>query len=449
MNDTICAIATLVGESSINVIRVSGDKSIEIVNSIFDRDLTKKESHTISYGHIVDNDERIDEVLVSVFKSPKTFTTEDVVEINSHGGKICVNKILELLLNKGCRLAEPGEFLKRAFLNGRIDLVEAEAVSDMINSKTDSARKMSMRGINKELSKKIDDLRDNIMSLVANIEVNIDYPEYEDELVITKEIVEEKIKYVKDKINELLDNSKNGVIIKNGINISIVGKPNVGKSSILNKLLGEDKAIVTSVKGTTRDIVEGSTIINGIEVNFFDTAGIRKTDEIVESIGIEKSIKKMEESDLVLFVISSSEKIDDEDMEILEKLKDKKILVIYNKVDLSNSKDERLKDYDYIEMSTKDDKYVKQLKDKIVEIFKLNDIEKSDYTYISNSRQISLLNNCLDIIDDINKKIKSDIPIDLIEIDIKSLLDKLGEITGNTYENELIDKIFSNFCLGK
>ena len=449
MNDTICAIATLVGESSINVIRISGDKSIEIVNSIFDRDLTKKESHTISYGHIVDNDERIDEVLVSVFKSPKTFTTEDVVEINSHGGKICVNKILELLLNKGCRLAEPGEFLKRAFLNGRIDLVEAEAVSDMINSKTDSARKMSMRGINKELSKKIDDLRDNIMSLVANIEVNIDYPEYEDELVITKEIVEEKIKYVKDKINELLDNSKNGVIIKNGINISIVGKPNVGKSSILNKLLGEDKAIVTSVKGTTRDIVEGSTIINGIEVNFFDTAGIRKTDEIVESIGIEKSIKKMEESDLVLFVISSSEKIDDEDMEILEKLKEKRILVIYNKVDLSNSKDERLKDYDYIEMSTKDDKYVKQLKDKIVEIFKLNDIEKSDYTYISNSRQISLLNNCLNIIDDINKKIKSDIPIDLIEIDIKLLLDKLGEITGNTYENELIDKIFSNFCLGK
>ena len=449
MNDTICAIATLVGESSINVIRISGDKSIEIVNNIFDRDLTKKESHTISYGHIVDNDERIDEVLVSVFKSPKTFTTEDVVEINSHGGKICVNKILELLLNKGCRLAEPGEFLKRAFLNGRIDLVEAEAVSDMINSKTDSARKMSMRGINKELSKKIDDLRDNIMSLVANIEVNIDYPEYEDELVITKEIVEEKIKYVKDKINELLDNSKNGVIIKNGINISIVGKPNVGKSSILNKLLGEDKAIVTSVKGTTRDIVEGSTIINGIEVNFFDTAGIRKTDEIVESIGIEKSIKKMEESDLVLFVISSSEKIDDEDMEILEKLKEKKILVIYNKVDLSNSKDERLKDYDYIEMSTKDDKYVKQLKDKIVEIFKLNDIEKSDYTYISNSRQISLLNNCLNIIDDINKKIKSDIPIDLIEIDIKLLLDKLGEITGNTYENELIDKIFSNFCLGK
>ncbi len=449
MKDTICAIGTLVGDSSINLIRISGEDSIKIVNNIFSGDLSKKETHTITYGFILDGKEKVDEVLVSIFKAPKTFTREDIVEINTHGGKMAVNKIMELLLSSGCRMAEPGEFLKRAFLNGRIDLVEAESVSDMINSKTDSARKMSMRGINKELSKKIDDLRDNIMSLVANIEVNIDYPEYEDELVITKEIVEEKIKYVKDKINELLDNSKNGVIIKNGINISIVGKPNVGKSSILNKLLGEDKAIVTSVKGTTRDIVEGSTIINGIEVNFFDTAGIRKTDEIVESIGIEKSIKKMEESDLVLFVISSSEKIDDEDMEILEKLKDKKILVIYNKVDLSNSKDERLKDYDYIEMSTKDDKYVKQLKDKIVEIFKLNDIEKSDYTYISNSRQISLLNNCLDIIDDINKKIKSDIPIDLIEIDIKSLLDKLGEITGNTYENELIDKIFSNFCLGK
>ena len=292
MNDTICAIATLVGESSINVIRISGNKSVEIVNKIFDRDLTKKESHTITYGFIIDGDEKIDEVLISYFKSPKSFTTEDTVEINTHGGKTCVNKIMELLLSNGCRLAEPGEFTKRAFLNGRIDLIEAEAISDMIDSKTETARKMSMRGISHELSNKINDLRSNIISLIANIEVNIDYPEYEDAVVVTKELIDEKVQYVEEKIEELIDNSKNGLIIKNGINIAIVGKPNVGKSSILNELLGEEKAIVTDIKGTTRDIVEGSIVINGIETNFFDTAGIRETNEIVESIGIEKVLKK-------------------------------------------------------------------------------------------------------------------------------------------------------------
>ena len=241
MKDTICAIATLVGESSINVIRVSGDSSIEIVNKIFNKDLLKKESHTITYGFIIDGEEKIDEVLVSIFKAPKSFTTEDIVEINTHGGKISVNKIIELLLVNGARLAEPGEFLKRAFLNGRIDLVEAEAVSDMITSKTDAARRMSMRGINHELSDRIDDLRNNILTLLANIEVNIDYPEYEDAVIITKELISEKMIYVRDKIKELLDTSRNGLLIKNGINIAIVGKPNVGKSSILNKLIGEEK----------------------------------------------------------------------------------------------------------------------------------------------------------------------------------------------------------------
>ena len=334
MNDTICAIATLVGESSINVIRVSGDKSVEIVNKIFDKDLSKKESHTITYGFIMDKNEKVDEVLVSYFKGPKSFTTEDTVEINTHGGIICVNKIMELLLSNGCRLAEPGESTKRAFLNGRIDLVEAEAVSDLIESKTDSARKMSMRGISHELSNKINDLRSNILTLIANIEVNIDYPEYEDAVVVTKELVEEKVNYVEEKINELIDNSKNGLIIKNGINIAIVGKPNVGKSSILNELLGEEKAIVTDVKGTTRDIVEGSIVINGIETNFFDTAGIRETNEIVESIGIEKSIKKINDSDLILFVVDSSDDFDKEDEEVLDKIKNKKVLVVYNKIDL-------------------------------------------------------------------------------------------------------------------
>ena len=449
MKDTICAIATLVGESSINVIRISGDKSVEIVNKIFNKDLTKKESHTMTYGFIIDNNEKIDEVLVSIFKSPKSFTTEDVVEINTHGGKICVNKIMELLLNNGCRLAEPGEFLKRAFLNGRIDLVQAEAVSDMINSKTESARKMSIKGISSELSNKINDLRNNILTLIANIEVNIDYPEYEDAVVVTRELVDEKIKYVKEKINDLIDTSKNGLIIKNGINIAIVGKPNVGKSSILNKLIGEEKAIVTDVKGTTRDIVEGSTIINGIEVNFFDTAGIRETTEIVESIGIEKSIKKIEESDLILFVVDSSIVFDQEDRDVLSKLKDKKVLVIYNKDDIGKIKIEELNQYDFIEINTKDNDKIKVLKNKIVDIFNLNDIEKSDYTYISNARQISLLKQCLNIIKDIENESKNDIPVDLMEINIKLLWETLGEITGNVYKDELLDEIFSKFCLGK
>ncbi|MDD6272937.1 MAG: tRNA uridine-5-carboxymethylaminomethyl(34) synthesis GTPase MnmE [bacterium] len=449
MKDTICAIATLVGDSSINVIRVSGDDSINIVNNIFDKNLLNKQSHTITYGFIYDKDEKIDEVLVSIFRSPKSFTTEDVVEINSHGGKICVNKIIELLLNNGCRLAEPGEFLKRAFLNGRIDLLEAEAVADMISSRTDSARKMSMKGISKELSNRINDLRSNILTLIANIEVNIDYPEYEDAIIITRELIKEKLVYIKDKIRELLDSSKNGILIKNGINISIVGKPNVGKSSILNELIGEDKAIVTDIKGTTRDIVEGSTILNGIEVIFFDTAGIRKTTEVVESIGIEKSIKKIKESDLILFVLDSSIEFDKEDKEVLDLIKDKNVLIVYNKTDIGNFKNTILNNYDYIEINTKEKDKIKILKDKIIEIFNLSDIEKSDYTYISNARQISLLKKCLEVIEDIDNEIKSEIPIDLIEINIKLLWETLGEITGQVYKDELLDEIFSKFCLGK
>ena len=449
MKDTICAIGTLVGESSINLIRVSGNESINIVNKIFDKDLTKKETHTITYGYILDGKEKVDEVLVSVFISPKTFTKENIVEINTHGGKTSVNKIMELLLTNGCRMAEPGEFLKRAFLNGRIDLVEAESVSDMINSKTDAARRMSMKGISHELSQKIDDLRENILSLIANIEVNIDYPEYEDAVVVTKELVQEKVKYVNDKINELIDSSKNGLIIKNGISIAIVGKPNVGKSSILNALLGEEKAIVTNVKGTTRDIVEGSILINGIEVNLFDTAGIRETEELVESIGIERSIKKIEESDLVLFIIDSSSDFEEEDKKVLSTLDDKKVLVVYNKIDLANKKIKELEKYDYIEISSNDKEKIGLLKNKISEIFNLDDLNNTDYTYISNVRQISLLKKCSQIIKDIEKELKNDVPVDLMELNIKLLWETLGEITGNVYKDELLDEIFSKFCLGK
>ncbi len=449
MKDTICAIATLVGESSINVIRVSGENSVDIVNKIFDRDLTKKESNTISYGFIIDNNEKIDEVLVSVFKSPKSFTTEDVVEINTHGGKVCVNKIMELLLCNGARMAEPGEFLKRAFLNGRIDLMQAEAVSDLINSKTDNARKMSIKGVDKELSNKINGLRNNILSLIANIEVNIDYPEYEDAVVVTCDLIKEKTSYVEKEIHKLLDESKNGLLIKNGINIAIVGKPNVGKSSILNKLLKEEKAIVTDVKGTTRDIVEGNILLQGIEVNFFDTAGIRETTEIVESIGIEKSIKKINESDLILFVVDSGTKFDKEDKEVLSKIKDKKVLVVYNKDDLNIQEIPELSSFESIKINTKDESKIDLLKNKIIEIFNLNDLTNSDYTYISNARQIGLLRKCLEIIKELKEEVDKDIPVDLLEINVKTLWETLGEITGNTYRDELLDEIFSKFCLGK
>lgn len=449
MKDTICAIGTLVGESSINIIRVSGDDSIKIVNKLFDKNLEKKESHTITYGYIIDNNEKIDEVLVSVFKSPKTFTKEDVVEINTHGGKTSVNKIMELLLSNGARMAEPGEFLKRAFLNGRIDLIEAESVSDMINSTTEAARKMSMKGISHELSNKINNLRESILSLIANIEVNIDYPEYEDAVVVTIEMVKEKIKYVEKEIKNMVDLSKNGLIIKNGINVAIVGKPNVGKSSILNKLIGEDKAIVTDIKGTTRDIVEGNILIEGININLYDTAGIRETDELVESIGIEKSKNKIEESDLILFVLDSSSSFEKEDQDILDFLKGKNVLIVYNKNDLSNKRIDKLKDFDSISISTKNNEDVKIIKNKISEIFNLDDINNSDYTYISNVRQISLLKKCLNIINDIKKEINEDIPVDILEINIKLLWETLGEITGNVYKDDLLDEIFSKFCLGK
>ena len=449
MKDTICAIGTLVGESSINLIRISGSESINIVNKIFTADLTKKETHTITYGFIKDGEEKVDEVLVSIFKGPKSFTKEDIVEINTHGGKASVNRIMDILLNNGCRLAEPGEFLKRAFFNGRIDLIEAESVSDMINSKTEAARKMSMKGISKELSNRINKLREKILSLIANIEVNIDYPEYEDAIVVTNELVKKEIKRVKEEIKKLVDTSRNGLIIKNGLSIAIVGKPNVGKSSILNNLLGEDKAIVTDIKGTTRDIVEGNILINGIDVYLYDTAGIRETEEIVESIGIQKSIKKMEESDLVLFVVDSSSDFEEEDIQVLNKLNNKQVLIVYNKIDLGNKKFKELNKYDSIEISSKDNENIELLKNKISEIFGLDDITNSDYTYISNVRQIGLLKECLKIIDEIEKEIVEDIPVDLLEINVKLLWEKLGEITGSVYKDDLLDEIFSKFCLGK
>lgn len=453
MNDTICAIATSQGVGAIAIVRVSGEESIKIVNSIFKgKDLNKVNSHTINYGHITDNNEVIDEVLVSVMKAPRTFTTEDVVEINTHGGIAPTNKVLELLLEKGCRLAEPGEFTKRAFLNGRIDLLEAEAVMDMIDSKTEAQRKMAANQIDGKTSNLINELRNDMVQIISNINVNIDYPEYDDVDIITNDLLIPKITKLKEKIQRILKESENGKIIKEGIKTSIIGRPNVGKSSLLNALLQEDKAIVTNIAGTTRDIVEGQISINGILLNMIDTAGIRETEDIIEAIGVEKSLKIMEESDLVLFMLNNNEKLSEDIKELLEKIANRKYLVLINKTDLESKLDRSELKVDpdrIIELSIIENKGIDLLKDKIVELFNLNELETKDPTYLSNSRSISILKRCLNRVKDIEKALKENMPIDMIELDIKSIWEELGTINGSTYEEELLDEMFSRFCLGK
>ena len=453
MNDTICAISTSTGIGAISIVRVSGQESIEIVNKIFKgKDLTKVETHTINYGHIVDNDTVVDEVLVSIMKAPKTFTTEDIVEINTHGGIAPTNKVLELLLENGCRLAEPGEFTKRAFLNGRIDLLEAESVMDMIDSKTDIQRKMAMNGINGKTSSLINELRSDMVQIISNINVNIDYPEYDDVDIITNDLLIPKITNLKEKINKILKESENGKIIKEGIKTAIIGKPNVGKSSLLNALLEEDKAIVTDIAGTTRDIVEGQIKVNGIILNIIDTAGIRDTEDIIESIGVEKSLKIMEEADLVLFMLNNNEEITDDLIELSTKLVNKKYLVLINKNDLETKLDITKLNIDptkIINLSIINNQGIDELKDKINELFKLNELETGDTTYLSNTRSISILKNCLKRVEEIEQSLKNNLPIDMIELDIKSIWEELGKINGSTYEEELLDEMFKRFCLGK
>lgn len=450
MEDTIAAVATTVGESSINVIRISGKDSINVANKIFSKDISGALSHTVHYGFIMENGEKVDEVLLSVFKSPKTFTTEDIVEISVHGGSSSVNKVMELVLSNGARLAEPGEFLKRAFLNGRIDLTQAEAVGDLISSQTESSRKMALKGVDKTIYKMVNELKEKVLALIANIEVNIDYPEYEDAVLVTNDLIIKTINEVKDEINKLLKNSKKGLLIKNGLKIVIVGKPNVGKSSILNALLDENKAIVTDIKGTTRDIVTGELVIDGVKIDILDTAGIRETKDIVESIGVKRSVDAIDEADLVLFVVDSADGFTNEDNEVLNKIKDKEVLVIYNKNDkVKDYKNDNLSDYESINISTFDSDMISKLKDKIAEMFDLESIAESNYMYISNARQIALLNNCISIINDIENSVKNGELVDMVEIDVKKLWETLSEITGEVSSDDLLDEIFSKFCLGK
>lgn len=450
MNDTICAISTALGVGAISIIRVSGDEAIDIVNKIFDKDLTKKKSHTINYGHIVYNGEIIDEVMVSIMKSPKTFTKEDIVEINSHGGVAVTNKVLEILLLEGARLAEPGEFTKRAFLNGRIDLVEAESIMDLIESKTETSRKLAISGMEGKVSKLVKNIIDNLVKVNANIEVNIDYPEYEDIEIVTKEKIEEISKYINKELTKLLNESENGKLIKDGINTLILGRPNVGKSSILNKLIEEDKAIVTSVAGTTRDIVEGQIRVNGILLNIIDTAGVRETEDIVEKIGVEKSLSLVNDADLIILVFNNNEKLTDEDKKLLEYTKEKKRIIVINKIDLENNLDiSNLKNERIVKISALKDSGIESLKNEINDMFNLEEINLGDFTYLSNSRQISLVKKAVEISKNLEDALNNDVPIDLLEIDIKEICEILGEIIGESYDDKLIDTLFSNFCLGK
>lgn len=446
MEDTIAAISTALGVGAISIIRVSGSDSISIVNKIFDKDLTKAKTHTIHYGHIIDNNQIIDEVLISVMLAPKTFTTEDVVEINCHGGISTTKKILELVLTYGARLAEPGEFTKRAFLNGRIDLTQAEGIMNLIESKSEISRNLSINQLTGSVSTLIKSLRSDLADILSNIAVNIDYPEYEDIEVLTSEKIIPNIQKLITKIKDIINKSEDGKIVTEGINIGIIGRPNVGKSSLLNALLEEQKAIVTDIEGTTRDIVEGTFTLNGILCHIIDTAGIRETDNLVEKIGVDKSYQIIDKSDLIIYILNNNESLTEEDKTLLSKIKNKNHLIIINKIDLESKLN--LSNEDTIKMSIKNNIGLEELKTKIIEMFNLEKIETNDLTYLTDARSISLLKKSKKILENCLQNI-STYPVDVIELDLKECWNILGEIIGQTYKDELIDEIFSRFCLGK
>lgn len=447
MDDIIVGLSTALGVGAISIIRVSGSGSISMVNKIFKgENLENKSSHTITYGHIVYQNEIIDEVLVTIMKSPKTYTTEDIVEINCHGGISTTNKIIEILLECGCRLAEAGEFTKRAFINGRIDLIESESVNDLINAKSDASRKLALNNIGGNLTKKINIIREELIDIISNIEVNIDYPEYEDIEIITNKKILPKIEKIKEKINYLLKGAQNGKLIRNGINVALVGKPNVGKSSILNSLIDEEKAIVTDIAGTTRDIVEGNMVLNGVLINFIDTAGIRKTNDIVEQIGVNKSLELVKSADLIIVVLNNNEILTNEEKELIDSIEQNKRLIFVNKNDLETKLEIK---QNYIFGNTTKVDGLNDLKKAIIEKFELDKIMDKDLSLISNVRQIDLIKKSLDDIESAIKNIKNNVAIDIVEIDIRNAWEHLGEIIGANYNEELLDNLFSNFCLGK
>lgn len=455
--DTIAAISTPPGEGAISIVRMSGEEAVSIAQKVFSgKDLTQAKSHTINYGHIVDpkTHEEIDEVMVSLMLAPKTFTREDVVEINCHGGIVATNRILQLLLVNGARLAEPGEFTKRAFLHGRIDLTQAESVMDLIRAKTDRSMKIALNQLDGNLSHLIDSLRKDILDVLAQVEVNIDYPEYDDVEEMTTKLLKEKAIEIKQRIEQLLKTASQGKIMREGLATALVGRPNVGKSSLLNHLLHEDKAIVTDVAGTTRDVIEEYVNVSGVPLKLIDTAGIRETDDKVEKIGVERSKKAIEQSDLVLLVLNAAESLTKEDLELIRLTNDKKRIIILNKTDL----EEKLDRKELAEISENAPVYatsilknegVEALEEAISKLF-FNGIENSQSTVmVTNARHVALLKKAQNSLDSVFEGISSGMPVDLVQIDMTEAWNLLGEITGESYEDELLDQLFSQFCLGK
>ncbi len=451
--DTIAAISTPLGEGAIGIVRLSGSEAIDIANSVFkEKNLADVASHTIHYGHILDPLASIvvDEVMVSVMKAPKTFTRENIVEINTHGGIAVTNEILQLLIRQGARMAEPGEFTKRAFLNGRIDLTQAEAVMDIIRAKTDKAMHQAVQQLDGSLSTLINDTRQEILNTLAQVEVNIDYPEYDDVEEATTELIREKTIEFQQLLERLLKTARRGKILREGIATAIIGRPNVGKSSLLNNLLQEEKAIVTNIEGTTRDIIEEYVNINGIPLKLIDTAGIRETDDVVERIGVERSKKALEEADLVLLVLNASEPLTPQDRQLLAISHDSNRIILLNKTDLPIQIEQEQLPADSIAISVLHNQNIDQIEERINQLFfeQAGFIEQ-DATYLSNARHISLIEQAIQALQAVNEGLEMRMPVDLLQVDLTRCWQILGEITGDAAPDELITQLFSQFCLGK
>ena len=451
--DTIAAISTPLGEGAIGIVRLSGTDSFAIAQKIFKgKDLSKVASHTLNYGHIVDpdKDEILDEVMVGAMRSPKTFTREDIIEINTHGGIAVTNEILQLVIREGARLAEPVEFTKRAFLNGRVDLTQAEAVMDIIRAKTDKAMNIAVKQLDGSLSDLINNTRQEILNTLAQVEVNIDYPEYDDVEEATTEIIREKTTEFEALLTNLLKTARRGKILREGISTAIIGRPNVGKSSLLNNLLREEKAIVTDIEGTTRDVIEEYVNINGVPLKLVDTAGIRETEDIVEQIGVERSKKALKEADLVLLVLNASEPLTDQDRQLLEISQDSNRIILLNKVDLPQQIELDQIPADHIKISVLKNQNIDQIEDRINALFFENaGLVEQDATYLSNARHISLIEKAVEALQAVNEGLALGMPVDLLQVDLTRTWEILGEITGDAAPDELITQLFSQFCLGK
>lgn len=445
--ETIAAISTAFGTAGISVIRISGEDSIEQFNKIFKgKNLNKVKSHTLHYGHIINEDGTyLDEVMVAVLRAPKSFTAENMIEVSTHGGILITQKVLERILSLHIRLAEPGEFSERAYLNGRIDLVEAESIMDLIHAKSEQALKIANLGVQKETSNLIRQLRSKLLTIIAQIEVNIDYPEYDDAIVMSKEIIYPKTLELITEIEHILKESYKNQMIREGVKTAIIGKPNVGKSSLLNALLKEDKAIVTDIEGTTRDTIEAQININGVMLNLIDTAGIRETIDIVEKIGVDRSIKALNEAELVLLVLDQSKALTKEDKALLELTKDKKRLIIANKSDLPKA----LQMEEVVSISTLTKDGLKELEQAILKLLSLEDIEERDFNYLSNIRHIQKVKESRQSLYNVLESIKLDMPVDVYAIDLTQAWRALGDILGENYQDDLLNELFSKFCLGK